>query len=141
MGKYGKTKSCKYCGSSFESSKEHIFYCSKECSRKSVNDRWRVVKRIETAERHKKNKKLLEEKLGTECRICHNHPKRIVYHEIHGKAHDRKSYSYQLKHLENFIPLCYKCHQILHYLFKLGLVLKNFEDWLEILKNGENQIV
>lgn len=65
-----------------------------------------------------KRRKQTKELLGTFCKICGNSKRRIHYHEIHGIKHTY-DYHYILTHLEDFIPLCCRCHNVLHYLFNL----------------------
>jgi len=76
--------------------------------------------------RRKKLKQKLIEKLGTNCAFCgkkldfkenkFGRPK-FVFHEIHGKPHTCR-YGYVLKHIEDFVPLCWKCHRTIHWLGK-----------------------
>lgn len=51
--------------------------------------------------------------IGNKCKICRT-TKNIRFHEIHGKEHEH-SYNYVLNHSKDFVPLCQKCHSILHY--------------------------
>jgi len=53
-------------------------------------------------------------KLGRKCVICGKSNHRIVFHEIHGKPHKTLTYNQTKKLWENFLPLCYNCHQALH---------------------------
>lgn len=65
-----------------------------------------------------KQKGLVQKLLGSECLICGSEEK-IKYHEISGKAH-QVTWSYILKHLQDFAPLCWDCHGFLHR--KYGIV-------------------
>jgi predicted HNH restriction endonuclease len=60
----------------------------------------------------------LAEVLGNFCVLCgsKNH---IHYHEIHGNSHyshtlTRKEVNYRLKHKDDFVCLCRRCHLNLH---------------------------
>ena len=67
---------------------------------------WYTKYRVET-------KKQVVSILGIKCSICEKSTKKILFHEIHFKKH-QINYPFILKHLEDFIPICYKCHLVLH---------------------------
>jgi hypothetical protein len=61
----------------------------------------------------------INQKLGEKCIICGKKIGKINCHEIHGKRHILSSY-YILTHIEDFVRLCNKCHQVLHVLSELS---------------------
>jgi 5-methylcytosine-specific restriction endonuclease McrA len=72
--------------------------------------------RLQIEKRKKTNelKMKIEEVLGTNCFICDKvYPNRMVFHEIHCSKHPI-NYYYVLKHIENFIRLCRRCHNKFH---------------------------
>lgn len=56
--------------------------------------------------------------LGSKCVLCGSTKGRIEYHEIHGKPHT-ESFSYILKHIKDFVPLCWKCHRTIHFFSRM----------------------
>lgn len=83
--------------------------------RKYYNDRYRNKKRLR-----------INQLLGSKCAICgytytyssDNRKRlheRLFCHEIHGRKHS-KNMCYIIEHPEDFIKLCYECHQFLHHL-------------------------
>lgn len=56
--------------------------------------------------------------LGFQCALCGSTKGRLEYHEIHGKRHT-ESFAYILKHIKDFIPLCWKCHRTIHFFSRM----------------------
>ena len=84
---------------------------------------------LEKGRKWKQHKReMIKEKLGTTCIICGKKPNRISYHEIHGKPHDSKSITYILKHLEDFVPLCGRCHIAIHFYANFHLKEKEYQE-------------
>jgi len=54
----------------------------------------------------------LLKRIGNTCIVC-GLKRRITFHEIHGKPHGHNP-DQILKHIEDFIPLCYSCHATVH---------------------------
>jgi hypothetical protein len=52
--------------------------------------------------------------LGIRCILCGSTRGRMEYHEIHGKPHTG-GFAYILKHIQDFVPLCWKCHRTIHF--------------------------
>lgn len=50
--------------------------------------------------------------IGDKCIVC-NKEENIHYHEIYGRKH-KEDYKYILEHSKDFVPLCGKCHLIIH---------------------------
>ena len=82
-------------------------------------DRWKEKKKLE-----------VQRILGYKCALCNSTKGRIEYHEIHGKRHT-ESFAYILKHIEDFVPLCWKCHRTIHFFAKM----KDKEKAKELIKN------
>lgn len=76
----------------------------------------------------------VEQILGTKCFICNNNTRMIHYHEVHGIEHTL-TYSYILHHIKDFMPLCCRCHNVVHYLLNLG---KKKEEILRLVKQMIN---
>jgi hypothetical protein len=88
-----------------------------------------------------KRKAQIEKILGNKCLVCGNNTRKIHYHEIHGKPHTYNGvyiYAYIIKHLEDFIPLCCRCHNVVHYLLNLG---EKREEILKLLNQMINENV
>lgn len=102
-------------------------------------DKVRSYQRKYQKEWSKKDRKVKRAKirsiLGTKCVVCGS-TKRIIFHEIHGKSHDQANLNYTLKHIEDFVSLCWCCHIALHNLARNGkLNLKEFLRLRKILRN------
>jgi hypothetical protein len=65
---------------------------------------------------YKEDSEKIKEILGSLCILCGS-SKRVCLHEIHGKRHITLKY-YILQHIEDFIPLCFNCHNSLHKMSK-----------------------
>jgi hypothetical protein len=72
---------------------------------------------IRQKRRRIEQKKIIEEKLGIKCFVCGD-IKKVKYHEISGKSHTI-NLDYILKHIDDFIPLCWDCHGYLHRRFRI----------------------
>lgn len=87
----------------------------------SNSERYRLRHPKEMKKRENKRKEKLYRKiiklLGSKCTICSS-TKNIVFHEIHGRPHPFNVY-YISNHIEDFIPMCRKCHNLLHRLKNL----------------------
>lgn len=78
------------------------------------------AKKIERR-RLQRKKKLIDrllEVIGKECYTCGS-TELIGFHEIHGNSHPPRRnikafFDYLMKHKEDFVPLCGKCHTIIH---------------------------
>lgn len=77
----------------------------------------------------KKRRKEVEKIIGTQCLICGS-TKKVCFHEIHGKPHPHARYRYVLNHPEDFVPLCFDCHEALHRYVKI----KNKKKFEELAK-------
>jgi hypothetical protein len=67
----------------------------------------------------RKARKRALEIIGSRCIIC-NSDKRICFHEIHGTSHSIGNIYVYLNHSQDFVPLCYTHHRIIHELAKLS---------------------
>jgi predicted HNH restriction endonuclease len=86
-----------------------------ESSRKLHNS-WNKAQRIKTMNL-----------LGTVCYLCgRTNTNWVHYHEIHGKWHPC-TYIYYNAHPNDFVPLCSKCHILLHWYAMYADTLK-FEE-------------
>jgi len=94
----------------------------------------------------RKNQRKVREKVmkvvGHACRLCgkdgREHDGRSVngvqFHERHYKPHPQSASAlwYILKHPEDFIPLCIKCHTVVEYLHDVfGVSIEEIEIWLK----------
>jgi len=57
--------------------------------------------------------------IGDKCFIC-NSTSRICFHEIHGIPHKNCKPNFYLSHPQDFIPLCYYHHKLIHALNDLS---------------------
>ena len=96
----------------------------------------KVRKRKNASQRRwrRKQKNNLLKIIGDECVICHS-KERLVFHEIYGKPHEyvnsSKKTEYILRHKEDFVTMCFKCHGALHNLAKKENVdIKHFVELL-----------
>jgi len=85
----------------------------------------------------KKNRKVTRAKImaiiGDFCRLCST-KKYIVFHEINYKDHPRGPHAlwYVKNHVNDFMPLCIRCHNWVHYLYQVfGVKLDEFLKWLK----------
>lgn len=87
----------------------------------------------------KRQKEKVRKLVGDKCIICGNSKRRIAYHEIHGKPHRTNygEYSYILDHPQDFVSICCRCHNVLHYLLNLGQKRKEIFKFLKQLIDGE----
>lgn len=102
-------------------------------------DKWksRSVSMIEyQKKRDERIRKELFALIGKICILCNSNPQKIIYHEIHGKPHDTHPY-YILKHYQDFVPLCHKCHRTIHhYLFLIKINESKWNDLVQPLKQN-----
>lgn len=104
------------------------------CSSPEVKEKRRKYSR----DRYNYYKQKVRNVLGTKCAICGREGIEqnklgkpfICYHEIHGKPH-RCDFEYILKHKEDFICLCWKCHRIIH---RLAIDFDKLEIYIEFAK-------
>ncbi len=54
----------------------------------------------------------IREKLGGKCVICGTRHRKLCAHEIHGRKHTDSVY-WILKHLEDFVLVCWRCHTVI----------------------------
>lgn len=66
----------------------------------------------------RKQREEIKRKLGSKCVIC-GKTEKLVAHEVHGKPHNQTKYWFTLKHIEDFVLLCKKHHEMVHALAKL----------------------
>jgi len=91
------------------------FKCSKDLHKKRGRfwDKKYVKKRIfQNRKRNEDYYNEIKKKIGNKCLFC-GFKGKILFHEIHGRKHNLSAY-YILEHIENFIPLCFPCHNSLH---------------------------
>jgi hypothetical protein len=73
--------------------------------------------RIYQNQYNKKRMNELYSLIGNTCFICGS-KEHICFHEKHGLNHEKYhgscGYPYYLQHHEDFIPLCYQCHKLVH---------------------------
>ena len=79
----------------------------------------------------KRQKRIIRGKIGSTCVLCGS-KEHIHYHEIHFKKHTY-TYHYIATHTEDFIPMCFNCHNVLH----KALRIKNWKKFFELLKRGK----
>lgn len=71
----------------------------------------------------KRLKEKIQTLLGNKCVVC-GKTEKLVAHEIHGKPHAKRVH-YILNHIEDFVLVCYSCHNGIHFCMKhLGLTLE-----------------
>jgi hypothetical protein len=85
-------------------------------------------------EAYRRPRKKIIEVLGNKCKICKiiiSNSRMVFFHEINGKSHVPDVH-YTLKHIKDFVPLCWKCHLGVHFCMRqLGL------SWYEIIEMRE----
>jgi hypothetical protein len=77
-----------------------------------------------------RGRKELMKILGNKCILCGSQ-KKLRFHEIHGKPHSTHAKDI-LKHIEDFVPICQKCHRCFHTLIKK---VKDINQIIQLLKN------
>ncbi len=75
--------------------------------------------RKEGREDYREQRKKALELIGDKCLVCGYSGRKLTFHEIHGKNHD-KNMKYLIEHPKDFVPLCYPHHRLLHFLFSLS---------------------
>jgi hypothetical protein len=65
--------------------------------------------------RHEKLRQKLLLIIGSRCIIC-NSTENIIFHEIYGKEHDTGNLWTTLKRPQDFLPLCFPHHKLIHFL-------------------------
>lgn len=85
-------------------------------------------------DRREKRRALLSDLLGTKCFMCGvngSHGERTVWHEKNGIAHPQLtdvSIEWFKKHIDKFVTLCYRCHNLVTELTRQwGLIWEDFE--------------
>ena len=94
------------------------------------------LKREQTKLIRQRKNKLIEDKIGKECFVC-GYDKRSTIHRKDGKNHikfsrlSKKELIHELeKHSDEYVRLCYKCHQSVHWCMKyLGLSWKQISNF------------
>jgi predicted HNH restriction endonuclease len=76
-----------------------------------------VLKKLHEYDREQRRK--VKEVFGQACCLCKEIPKKIKLHEKSGNTHS-SGRGYILKHAEDFVPLCFPCHQMVHGLMRFG---------------------
>lgn len=79
-------------------------------------DRLRLRGRTNYNTQRDKARKLI----GDKCIICGYSGIKLTFHEIHGKVH-RGGWKYYINNYQDFVPLCYPHHRLLHYFIRLTL--------------------
>ena len=99
-------------------------------------DKWQEKNRERERKLRARYKYKIERILGKKCVICNSDKKKILYHEIHGKPHHSHYITYILKHIEDFVAICYNCHKTLHHYMKYK---EKFDKYLSLLINGPSK--
>jgi predicted nucleic acid-binding Zn ribbon protein len=108
----------------------HEYYLKNKTQQTTKNRNWRKnnAEKFREITRKWRAKKDNEVMLifGKTCSLCGSNPKklkkrRLVLHEIHGKSHVTYN-KYYKEHKEDFIPLCRKCHTVLHWLIDIAKI-------------------
>lgn len=58
--------------------------------------------------------------IGDKCIICGYSGRRLTFHEIHGKSHNKSNIKYYIDNHKDFVSLCYPHHRLLHNLASLS---------------------
>jgi len=94
--------------------------------------------------RRNTQRKLLLDSIGNKCVICGFEESegkgKLHFHEKYGKEHPYNKGIYILKHKEDFVPLCYRCHNFIHILIRNnGNINKLIElcNWIKKYEKGE----
>jgi len=117
-------------------------------TRKSVLEyqkRYRKTHKKKIKEANKKHHILKREELNKiferKCFICGNTGNNrwgrgeLPLHEIHGKKHQSNP-NYMIKHKENFVPLCWKCHKVIHRLAELtDMEIEEILKFVKLIRN------
>lgn len=74
---------------------------------------------------------ILRIKVGDKCVLC-GMSEKIHYHEINGIRH-RNDKQYYLNHLQDFIPLCSYCHNLVHKIARRKLSLEKISEIIKRL--------
>jgi len=82
--------------------------------------------------------------LGNRCnlcgRICIDEPRKansLEFHKRDYKPHPPSYWWYILKHPDEFLPLCKKCHGVIHYLKRVfGISYEEIKFWVDSRKIG-----
>jgi len=64
---------------------------------------------------HEKLRQKLLSIIGFRCIICGS-TENIIFHEIHGEEHDTGNLWATLKRPQDFLPLCFPHHKLVHFL-------------------------
>jgi len=114
---------------------------NKERFRQYMKEYYKKVKGKRKTKRVEHRTKLLK-LIGNKCYLC-NSTSQLQFHEIHGKKHPRNFESlsyihYVMKHKEDFVTLCRKCHFAIHKIAKL-LTRKNSAKVIELIRKLERK--
>ena len=91
---------------------------------KRRNENWRKLNQEKVnqiaVKSRRKSRLMVKKILGVKCSICGKicNSRNINYHEINGKSHPLTP-NYILVHIKDFLPLCIRCHNTIHYLKKI----------------------
>lgn len=123
-------------GRTYRAVKEKRSESWKKQDRKAVQAKWKKENAEKCNIYSKKYKSLVKEQVkklvGDSCSLCGN--KIVLFHEKYYRPHppNPTSLFYVRKHSDDFIPLCRKCHVLIHYLYSLfGIRFEEFVEWIE----------
>lgn len=122
---------CLFCQNLFKPNQKYRKYCSDRCADLGIKKREKQHSK-RYYQQHKKEfsiyskrdyiknkkprlqelRKQADKLIGFNCVICGE--KKAVNHEKRGKRHTSNP-KYLIEHYKDFIPLCQKCHYVLHY--------------------------
>lgn len=109
----------------YQKNKEKISQRRKEIREKDQErfrnyaNKWYSKHKEEVKQRRKERIEKLKIIIGSKCVICGKEPKRIIFHEIHGKEHPcTENYQYVFENAKDFVSICQICHRALHYFGK-----------------------
>ena len=94
---------------------------------------------------YRKRREALYKQIGTKCILCGYDsidPKdRMTYHEIHFEPHPINQRYYET-HIKDFVRLCFKCHQTVHWLHAMyNLSWSEIIKLHKILKKNKNRLI
>jgi len=82
--------------------------------KRALRKKWNLAHRKDNLQHEKLRQKLLSI-VGSRCLICGT-SENVHFHEIHGEPHDSANLCQTLKRPQDFIPLCYSHHKLVHFL-------------------------
>jgi len=92
----------------------------------------RATRHSGTSKKEKRQifRRIAENIIGNSCKIC-GESQNLQFHEIHGKNHLvsywEARYYYYFENSADFVPLCRKCHKIIHNLVKFDITPLRFD--------------